>query len=110
MTQDLGLDPVRPFHSMLNYVLGLAIVRLRIATIGLELDSDVGIYHEDDEYRESLLYDLVEPLRARIERLLIEQCLAGLKVGWFTYVAQTGRGSSPEVGVNFPSLASALFN
>ena len=86
-----GRHAIRPFHSMLNYVLGLAIVRLRIACIGLELDSDVGIYHEDDEYRESLLYDLVEPLRARLERGLIEQCQRGLEVNWFTYVAQTGR-------------------
>jgi CRISPR/Cas system-associated endonuclease Cas1 len=86
-----GRHAIRPFHSMLNYVLGLAIVRLRIACIGLELDTEVGIYHEDDEYRESLLYDLVEAMRARIERGLIEMCMEGLEVGWFTYVAQTGR-------------------
>lgn len=106
-----GRYAISPFHAILNYVGGLAITRLRIAVKGMGLDGDVGFFHADDEYRESLLYDLVEGLRPIYEGKLLNMyiyhnenipkgnrkrrghgmTIPGLRLKDFTYFRDTGR-------------------
>ena len=88
-----GRHAVSPFHAVLNYVGGLGVVRLRIAIKGLGLDGDVGVFHSDHEYRESLLYDLLEVMRPEYERMLLELFTIGekMEVSQFTYMRDTGR-------------------
>jgi len=86
-----GRYAITPYHGMLNYLVGMTIGRLRIEVVGYGLDTDAGFYHVDDEYRESLLWDLIEPLRPPLEGQLIDQCRKGLAVKDFLYERTTGR-------------------
>ena len=86
-----GRYAITPCHSMLNYLVGMTIGRLRIEVVGYGLDTDAGFYHVDDEYRESLLWDLIEPIRPLLEERLIDECTKGLAVKDFLYERTTGR-------------------
>ena len=58
-------DATDPFNAVLNYCYTLLEVETRIACEAVGLDPDLGLLHTDDRLRESFIYDLLEPLRAR---------------------------------------------
>jgi CRISPR-associated endonuclease Cas1 len=61
---------VTPAHSCLNYLLSILEAEARIALTALGLDSKLGVFHVDRGYRDSLCFDLSEPVRPQVERWL----------------------------------------
>lgn len=74
-----GRDRVRdapdPFNAILNYCYTLLEVETRIACEAVGLDPDFGLLHVDDRLRESFIYDLLEPLRAKADVWALELLL-----------------------------------
>jgi CRISPR-associated protein Cas1 len=65
-------DATDPFNAVLNYCYTLLEVETRIACEALGLDPDLGLLHTDDRLRESFIYDLFEPLRAKADVWALE--------------------------------------
>jgi CRISPR-associated protein Cas1 len=67
-------DATDPFNAILNYAYTLLEVETRIAIAANGLDPDLGLLHVDTRARESLVYDLMEPMRTRVDVLCLEFC------------------------------------
>jgi CRISP-associated protein Cas1 len=70
-----GLSPRRaicPFHAALNYLYGVAEHLLLCSIRAAGLDPACGFLHYDNEYRDSLVFDLIEPHRAEIDGKVIQ--------------------------------------
>jgi CRISPR-associated protein Cas1 len=65
-----------PLNAMLNYAYAIAISLLREAIVTRGLDAYAGYYHVDKQGRESLLYDLIEWVRADIDRCVLDIMLS----------------------------------
>src|SRR5579862_4272743 len=65
-------DATDPFNAILNYCYTLLEVETRIACEAVGLDPDLGLLHTDDRLRESFIYDLLEPLRAKADVWALE--------------------------------------
>jgi hypothetical protein len=65
-------DATDPFNAILNYAYTLLEVETRIACEAVGLDPDLGLIHVDDRLRESFIYDLLEPLRAKADVWVLE--------------------------------------
>jgi CRISPR-associated protein Cas1 len=61
-----------PFNAVLNYCYTLLEVETRIACEATGLDPDLGLVHVDARLRESFIYDLLEPLRAKADVWALE--------------------------------------
>lgn len=60
-------DARDPFNALLNYSYTLLEIEMRIACASVGLDPDLGFLHVDDRLRESLVFDLLEPLRSDVD-------------------------------------------
>jgi CRISPR-associated endonuclease Cas1 len=60
-------DARDPFNGLLNWCYTLLEVETRIACASVGLDPDLGLLHVDDRLRESLVFDLLEPLRCDVD-------------------------------------------
>jgi hypothetical protein len=60
------------FNAALNCCYTLLEVETRIACEAVGLDPDFGLLHVDDRLRESFIYDLLEPLRAKADVWAVE--------------------------------------
>jgi CRISP-associated protein Cas1 len=67
-------DATDPFNSILNYGYTLLEVETRIAATAQGLDPDLGLLHVDSRLRESLIYDLQEPIRTKVDTLSLAFC------------------------------------
>lgn len=56
-----------PINALLNYGYALAEAECRIATLVVGLDPGLGLLHADRKARDSLVLDLLEPLRPLVE-------------------------------------------
>jgi CRISPR-associated endonuclease Cas1 len=65
-------DATDAFNAVLNYAYTLLEVETRIACEATGLDPDLGLIHVDDRRRESFIYDLLEPLRAKADVWALE--------------------------------------
>jgi CRISP-associated protein Cas1 len=65
-------DATDPFNAVLNYCYTLLEVETRVASESVGLDPDLGLLHTDDRLRESFVYDLLEPLRAKADVWALE--------------------------------------
>ena len=63
---------VNPFHAAINYLYGVAEHMLLRAIHSVGLDPACGFLHYDLKGRQSLVYDLIEPHRAEIDRLVLD--------------------------------------
>ena len=70
--RDRVRDATDPFNAILNYCYTLLEVETRIACEAVGLDPDFGLLHVDDRLRESFIYDLLEPLRAKADVWALE--------------------------------------
>jgi CRISPR-associated endonuclease Cas1 len=70
--RDRVRDATDPFNAILNYCYTLLEVETRIACEAVGLDPDLGLLHVDDRLRESFIYDLLEPLRAKADVWTLE--------------------------------------
>ena len=62
------------FNAALNYLYGMLYSVVEGALFAVGLDPHLGILHADEYDRPTLSFDLIEPFRPWIDRLLIEQC------------------------------------
>lgn len=59
------------FCAAINYAYTLLEVEGRVACVAYGLDPDLGLLHVDDRLRESFIYDLIEPLRTKVDALTL---------------------------------------
>jgi CRISP-associated protein Cas1 len=60
-----------PVNAILNYAYAVLESQVRIATVSHGLDPTVGYLHASRPGRVALVYDLMEPLRPRMDRLVL---------------------------------------
>jgi len=67
-----------PFNSVLNYCYGMLYNVVENAALAAGLDPYLGFFHTDEYNRPTLVFDLIEPFRPWIDRMLIEQSLKNI--------------------------------
>jgi len=81
-----------PFNAALNYLYGMLYTIVEQAIFAAGLDPHLGILHADEYDKATLSFDLIEPFRPWVDRLLLEQFLTDRVVltffdqrnaGWF---------------------------
>lgn len=61
-----------PVNAMLNYAYAVLESQVRIATVSGGLDPTIGYLHTCRPGRAALVYDLMEPLRSQVDRLVLD--------------------------------------
>ncbi|MCB0621178.1 MAG: CRISPR-associated endonuclease Cas1 [Saprospiraceae bacterium] len=64
------------FNAALNYGYGMLYSVVEGGLFAAGLDPHLGILHADEHNKPTLAYDLIEPFRPWVDRLLIEECLS----------------------------------
>lgn len=64
-----------PFNAMINYLYGMLYAVVEQALFAAGLDPHLGILHTDEYDRPTLSFDLIEPFRPWIDRLIVEKIL-----------------------------------
>lgn len=73
------------FNAALNYLYGMLYAVIESGLFAAGLDPQIGILHADEYAKPTLAFDLIEPFRPWIDRLLIDACLErNLKKTFFT--------------------------
>lgn len=73
-----------PVNAILNYLYTLLESETRLAITALGLDPGFGLLHVDQSTRDSLVYDLMEPIRPKIDAYVLDWILrTPLKRSWF---------------------------
>lgn len=65
-----------PINAMLNYGYGILASQLRTQIVAAGLDPTIGIVHERKDNPIPLVYDLMEPLRPLVDRVVLEFALS----------------------------------
>ena len=80
------------FNSILNYGYGMlySIVERAVLTVGL--DSQLGYFHVDDYAKPTLVFDIIEPFRPWVDRLLLEAFLTDQIQNHFFQPSPDGKG------------------
>jgi CRISPR-associated endonuclease Cas1 len=60
-----------PANAMLNYLYAVLESETRLAVAALGLDPGLGVLHADTQFRDSLAFDVMEPIRPRIDAYLL---------------------------------------
>jgi len=64
---------VTPAHAILNYCFALLEAESRLAISALGMDSGLGLgLHTDTANRDSLVFDVLEPIRPQVETWLLD--------------------------------------
>ena len=63
------------FNAALNYYYGMLYSQVEGALFAGGLDPYLGVFHADEYNKPTLVFDMIEPFRPWIDRLLIEACL-----------------------------------
>ena len=71
-------------NTLLNYLYGMMYHQVELALASSGLDSQVGIWHADEYQTPSLSFDVIEPLRPKVDYLIVELLIKGkIQPGWF---------------------------
>lgn len=62
------------FNAALNYLYGMTYSVIESGLLAAGLDPHLGMLHADEYNKSTLTFDLIEPFRPWVDRLLIEQC------------------------------------
>lgn len=65
------------FNAAINYLYGMTYAVTEQAVTAAGLDPYFGILHADQYRNPTFVYDMIEPFRPWVDRLLFEECLAG---------------------------------
>lgn len=68
-------NPIDVFNPYINYLYGMLRNHVESAILSIGLDPALGVMHRDGYKLPSLVFDLMEPFRPVIDRLLIEEVL-----------------------------------
>jgi CRISPR-associated endonuclease Cas1 len=95
-----------PGNALANYLYALAEQEAALALRAVGLDTGIGIVHADQRSRDSLALDLLEPIRPRVDRYLLDL----LKTHTFTArdFYESRRGSVRILPPLTPQLAKTL--
>lgn len=63
---------IDPFHAGMNYLYSILETKIKRACIISGIDPDFGIIHADKPHRTSLVFDLMEPNRPMVDKLLLD--------------------------------------
>lgn len=63
------------FNATLNYCYGMLYSVVESAIFSVGLDPYLGFLHKDEYRKPTLAFDLIEPFRPKIDRLVIDACL-----------------------------------
>lgn len=63
------------YNAAINYLYGMLYTVVEGALFAAGLDPHLGIFHADEYNKPTLVFDLIEPFRPWMDRLLINQCL-----------------------------------
>ena len=63
------------FNACLNYLYGMLYPVVESGIFAAGLDPYLGIFHADQYDRPTLAFDLIEPFRPQVDRMLLEICL-----------------------------------
>ncbi len=63
---------VNPANAMLNYLYALLEAEARIAALAVGADPMLGVMHGDARNRDSLVFDLMEPVRPAVDAFLLD--------------------------------------
>jgi CRISPR-associated endonuclease Cas1 len=63
---------ITPANAILNYAYAILKVEARIACLAVGLDPGLGVLHADQRGRDSLALDLIEPVRPRVDALVLD--------------------------------------
>lgn len=66
------------FNAALNYIYGMTYSVVESGVFAKGFDPFAGYLHTDNYLKTSLVFDLIEPYRPMVDRLLIELCVSGL--------------------------------
>jgi hypothetical protein len=73
-----------PINAILNYLYTLLESETRLAINALGLDPGFGLLHVDHGVRDSLVYDLMEPIRPKVDNYVLDWVRSSpLKRSWF---------------------------
>ncbi|MEN0005917.1 MAG: CRISPR-associated endonuclease Cas1 [Bacteroidota bacterium] len=73
------------FNASLNYLYGMLYSVVEGGLFAAGLDPHLGLFHTDEYRKPTLSFDLIEPFRPWVDRLLIDQCVERkLEVDFFT--------------------------
>lgn len=73
------------FNAALNYLYGMLYTVVEAGIFAAGLDPYLGFLHADEYRKPTLAFDLIEPFRPWIDRLLVQSCLRGeVKKEFFT--------------------------
>ncbi len=69
-----GLSPHASYlaNAMLNYLYALLFARMQLGLIRAGFDPMAGVAHADNQYRDSFVYDVMEPIRGDVAMWLLE--------------------------------------
>jgi len=65
------------FNAALNYLYGMTYSIVESGVFAKGLDPFVGYMHTDNYLKTALVFDLIEPIRPLIDRILIDLCIEG---------------------------------
>ena len=65
------------FNATLNYLYGMLYTIVEGGLFAVGLDPHIGIFHADEYNKPTLSFDLIEPFRPWVDRLLLEECFEG---------------------------------
>jgi CRISPR-associated protein Cas1 len=75
---------INPANAILNYLYAILESESRLALATLGLDPGIGVLHNDLRSRDSLACDLMEPVRANVDEMLLRLLTTGqLRREWF---------------------------
>ena len=75
---------MNPPNAILNYLYAILESEARLAIAALGLDPGLGVLHFDSRKRDSLAYDLMEPVRPQVDAYVLEWISQGpLRREWF---------------------------
>ena len=76
--------PSNPVNAILNYLYTILETETRLAIVALGIDPGMGLLHVDQSARDSLVYDLMEPIRPKLDAYVLDWISrTPLKKSWF---------------------------
>ena len=105
-----GRFAIRPFHACLNYLYGCLESRVKRYCIAYRLDMDFPVLHGTSRMnRSSLIYDLMEPIRPSVDRMLYQfMAKTTLRVSDFFETRQGVCKVMPELASKIIPLVRSL--
>ena len=64
--------PAIPAKAVLNYLYALLFAETRFGLLSADFDPMAGVAHADNQYRDSFVYDVMEPVRPDVDAWLLE--------------------------------------